>query len=89
MQHACAAPSAAEAPHPPKMALLLLLLEGAAANRATRADIATIQPTTRTTVANSLWGNDAFPGSPPVRECGYYRLPAMPPPSVSPPRPGA
>ena len=53
------------------MALVLpLLLLGGATSRAPLADIATIQPTVRSTVANSLWGNDAFPGSPPVRE--YY-----------------
>ena len=55
--------------------LLLPLLLGGAASRAPLADIATIQPTVRSTVANSLWGNDAFPGAPPVRECDL-RLPA-------------
>ena len=49
--------------------LLLPLLLGGAASRAPLADIATIQPTVRSTVANSLWDDDAFPGAPPVREC--------------------
>ena len=47
---------------------------GADARRTVPADLATLQPDVRTTVANSLWGNDAFPGAPPVPAGGALTI---------------
>jgi hypothetical protein len=58
--------------------LELLLLPALVESRRERSvpplDISALQPGVRTTVANSLWGYDAFPGAPPVPAGGALTI---------------